>query len=118
MSRKKKIDDTMIIEAAKRCRDAINEKKGEKIMLLDLRKVSSYLDYFLIANGNSRTHLRSLAKDVQKFFADTGLVSRGVSDLSSEWIVLDYSEIVVHLFTEEARSFYDLEKLWADAARL
>jgi ribosome-associated protein len=115
---KKKIDDKMLISYAKGCRDMIIDKKGEKVSLLDLRGVSSYLDYFLICTGTSRTHLRSLAKETQRYFAEQSLISRGITDLSSDWIILDYSEIVVHLFTEETRAYYDLDKLWSDAKKM
>ena len=72
---------------------ALDEKKGQDIKLLRIDRVSSLADYFLICTGTSNTH-----------------VNRGNS-----WELLDFGSIVVHVFTEEARKFYDLERLWADA---
>jgi ribosome-associated protein len=113
-----KITDALLIKYSKSLRSLLDEKKGENISLLDLRKVNSFLDYFIICTGTSPAHLRSMAKDVQRFFADKDIKLRGMSDLSSDWVVLDYSEIVIHLFSLEARGYYDLDKLWSDAVRL
>jgi ribosome-associated protein len=113
-----KITDALLIKYAKSLRGLLDEKKGENISLLDLRTVNSFLDYFIICTGTSPAHLRSMAKDVQRFFSDKDIKLRGMSDLSSDWVVLDYSEIVIHLFSQEARGYYDLDKLWSDAVRL
>ncbi len=103
------------IEAGRNVIRAISEKKGEEIIFLDLRKVNSYLDYFLIASGSSKLHLRSLSRAVQKTLADEGYGLRGKPEIDTEWIVLDYGELIIHLFSPESRSYYDLERLWADA---
>jgi ribosome-associated protein len=112
------MDDKRIIEIASECCDLLIEKKGEKISLLDLRKVNSFLDYFIICTGNSRVHGRSLAREVERFFSSVPFKVRSIGDLSSDWIILDYNEIVVHIFTEEMRSYYDLDRLWSDAERI
>lgn len=116
--RKNKITEKFILDAAKRCAAALSEKKGEDIILLDLKEVNSYLDYFLIATGNSLLHCRALAKEVQRFMHETGLPERTRPKLDSGWIVLDYNEIVVHVFTRELRDYYQLEYLWADSMRV
>ena len=112
------MNDERIIEIARQCRDLLSEKKGENVSLLDLRKVNSFLDYFILCTGNSRIHGRSLAKEVERFFASIPYKGRSISDLSSDWIILDYNEIVVHIFTEEMRSYYDLDRLWSDAEKI
>ncbi len=104
-----------IVETARKCARMMSEKKAKDIVLMDLRRVNNYLDYFLLATGNSVIHCRSLAKEVQKALAMSNVKSRNKSNLDSEWIVLDYNEIVVHIFTQETRDFYQLEKLWGDA---
>lgn len=96
----------------------LDEKKALDPVFIDLRKVNTYLDYFLIATGNSQIHCRALARDISKFLYGKGLKEHGTHDLSSEWIILDFGGLIVHLFTEEMRSFYQLEKLWADAETL
>ena len=95
---------------------ALDEKKGIDIKLLKIDRVSSLADYFLICTGTSNTHVKTLCD-----YAEFTLENLGEPLLGREghrgnaWELLDYGTIVVHVFTEEARKFYDLERLWADA---
>ena len=95
---------------------ALDEKKGQDIKLLRIDRVSSLADYFLICTGTSSTHVKTLCD-----YAEYTLDQLGEPMLSREghrgnsWELLDYGTIVVHVFTEDARKFYDLERLWADA---
>ena len=95
---------------------ALDDKKGQNIKLLKIDRVSSLADYFLICTGTSSTHVKTLCD-----YAEYTLEQLGETMLSREghrgnsWELLDYGSIVVHVFTEEARRFYDLERLWADA---
>ena len=95
---------------------ALEDKKAEDITLIDIAKVSVLADYFLICTGTSGTHVKTLCD-----YAEYTLEQLGEQMLSREghrgnsWELLDYGSIVVHVFTEEARKFYDLERLWADA---
>ena len=103
---------TVAYETAK----ALDEKKGVGIKLLKIDRVSSLADYFLICTGTSNTHVKTLCD-----FAEYTLTEMGETMLGREghrgnsWELLDYGTIVVHVFTDEARKFYDLERLWADA---
>lgn len=98
---------------------ALDEKKGRDIKLLKIDKISSLADYFLICTGTSNTHVKTLCD-----YAEYTLENLGESMLSREghrgnsWELLDYGTIVVHVFTEEARKFYALERLWADAQEI
>ena len=98
---------------------ALDEKKGMNIKLLKIDRVSSLADYFLICTGTSNTHVRTLCD-----FAEYTLEELGEPMLGREghrgnsWELLDYGTIVVHVFTEEAREFYSLERLWADAEEI
>ena len=98
---------------------ALDEKKGIDIKLLKIDRVSSLADYFLICTGTSNTHVKTLCD-----YAEYTLENLGETMLSREghrgnaWELLDYGTIVVHVFTEEARKFYDLERLWADAEQI
>ena len=98
---------------------ALDEKKGIDIKLLKIDRVSSLADYFLICTGTSNTHVKTLCD-----YAEFTLENLGETMLSREghrgnaWELLDYGTIVVHVFTEEARKFYDLERLWADAEQI
>ena len=94
---------------------ALDEKKGQNIKLLRIDEVSSLADYFLICTGTSNTHVKTLCD-----YAEYTLEQLGEKLLSREghrgnsWELLDYGSIVVHVFTEEAREFYALERLWSD----
>ena len=98
---------------------ALDEKKGIDIKLLKIDKVSSLADYFLICTGTSNTHVKTLCD-----YAEYTLEQLGEKLLGREghrgnsWVLLDFGSIVVHVFTEEARKFYDLERLWADAEQV
>lgn len=98
---------------------ALDSKKGMDIKLLKIDKVSSLADYFLICTGTSNTHVKTLCD-----YAEYTLEQLGESLLSREghrgnsWELLDYGSIVVHVFTQEARAFYGLERLWADAEQI
>ena len=95
---------------------ALDSKKGMDIKLLKIDRVSSLADYFLICTGTSNTHVKTLCD-----YAEYTLEQLGEKLLGREghrgnsWELLDYGTIVVHVFTDEARKFYDLERLWADA---
>ena len=95
---------------------ALDEKKGIDIKLLKIDRVSTLADYFLICTGTSNTHVKTLCD-----FAEYTLTEMGEPMLGREghrgnaWELLDFGTIVVHVFTDEARKFYDLERLWADA---
>lgn len=105
-----------IVEITRRCARLLGDRKGADIVIIDLREVNSYLDYFLIATGNSRVHCRAMARELEKFMRENGRRALNNPDLESGWIILDFSELIVHIFTEEMRGYYQLEKLWGDAA--
>ena len=95
---------------------ALDEKKGMDIKLLKIDRVSTLADYFLICTGTSNTHVKTLCD-----YAEYTLEQLGEPMLGREghrgnaWELLDFGTIVIHVFTDEARKFYDLERLWADA---
>ena len=95
---------------------ALDSKKGMNIKLLKIDKVSSLADHFLICTGTSNTHVKTLCD-----FAEYTMEQLGETLLGREghrgntWELLDYGTLVIHVFTDEARQFYDLERLWADA---
>lgn len=107
-----------MVEIFRECARLLSDKKGAEIVFLDMRDVNSYLDYFLIATGNSRIHCRSLARELEKFVYGRGLRVRNRPDYESGWIILDCGELIVHIFTQELREYYQLEKLWGDAKRI
>ena len=95
---------------------ALDEKKGMNIKLLKIDKVSSLADYFLICTSTSNTHVRTLCDYAEYTLEQLGEPMLGrEGHRGNSWELLDYGTIVVHVFTEEAREFYSLERLWADA---
>ncbi len=97
--------------------EALLEKKAEEVRVLDVRKLTTLTDYFIICHGGSDTQIRALANNVtEKIKEQTGEhVWRKEGLESKKWVVLDYVDVVVHIFNEETRSFYALEKMWNDA---
>lgn len=98
--------------------DALDDKRAKDILVLDLQSVSDTLDYFVVATGESSLQLKAMEDGIREKLKDQGILPKGVEGPSSRWILLDYGLIVVHLMSPEARSFYDLEGLWADASPL
>ena len=95
---------------------ALDEKKGQDIKLLRIDRVSSLADYFLICTGTSNTHVKTLCDYAEYVLTEMGEPMLGrEGHRGNSWELLDFGSIVVHVFTEEARKFYDLERLWADA---
>ena len=95
---------------------ALDEKKGMDIRLLKIDKVSSLADYFLICTGTSNTHVKTLCDYAEYTLENLGETMLGrEGHRGNSWELLDFGSVVVHVFTDEARRFYDLERLWADA---
>ena len=98
---------------------ALDEKKGMDIKLLKIDRVSSLADYFLICTGTSNTHVRTLCDYAEYTMEQLGEPMLGrEGHRGNSWELLDFGSIVVHVFTPEARQFYDLERLWADAEEI
>ena len=109
-------DASEILVAALR---AACDKKARDMVVLDLRKVASFTDYFLISTGASTRQARTISDSVEQALRAAGrrpMHSEGYSN--GEWILLDYGDLIVHTFVEATRKFYDLERLWRDAERV
>ncbi len=92
------------------------EKKASKIKILDLRKLTDITDYFVICSAEVALHARAIADHITENLENKGIKSwHSEGYQSSRWILLDYVDVVVHIFLEESREFYGLEKLWGDA---
>ena len=102
----------MIVEKAV---DILDGKKARDINVIDIQSVSILADYFIVCNGTSSTHIKALADEVEVKLAEMGVrfIHKEGYD-SARWILLDYGEVVLHIFHEEDRSFYNLERLWRD----
>ena len=106
-------------EVAALAAKALDSKKGVDIRLLGITDISTLADYFLICTATSNTHVRALCDAVEEAMDAAGeeLHSRE-GHRSGTWVLLDYGCVVIHVFTEETRQFYDLERLWQDAVQI
>jgi ribosome-associated protein len=96
--------------------DAIDDKLGKDIAIINIGKVSSLCDYFVIASAPSQRQIKAIADSVEEKMTELNIEPRGKEGYSSQaWIILDYGDVMVHIFNEENRGFYNLEKLWKDA---
>jgi len=103
------------VEILKNCYKILNEKKSEDIVIMNLSEINSFFDYFIVTTGNSHIHCKSLARDLRNYLLSIGLNEGSKPDYDSGWVILDFNDIIIHIFTEELREYYQLEKLWADS---
>lgn len=109
----------MLRAALARAAHAALEKKAADVVALDLRRLSSFTDYFLLASGHNQKQLVAIADAVLETLRQEGHRPDHVEGYPrQEWILLDYDDFVVHLFTPRTRSFYGLERLWGEASRI
>lgn len=94
---------------------ALSDKKGEDIKVIEIGKLSTVADYFIIANGSNAPHVESLVDNVEEELLKENIHPERIEGVkSSGWILMDYSDVVVHVFAKEDRLFYDLERIWRD----
>lgn len=94
----------------------IDDEKGEQILALDVRGICNFTDYFVICNGLTRPHQRKIGQTIQLMMKDAGYdCASAVGYNDTDWVALDFHTIVVHIFTNETREYYSLERLWGDA---
>ncbi|MGD0088039.1 MAG: ribosome silencing factor [Verrucomicrobiota bacterium] len=100
------------------CREFADNRKAENIVILDVRKISSVTDFFVIASGTSEPHLRAIVEEITGRVRDeAGQRPRAVDGtVHGAWVVLDYFDVIVHVMRQDVRERYDLEGLWGDAA--
>ena len=100
------------------CGGNLEDKKATDIVGMDLTKVSESLDYFIIATANSQPQLNALERNIAEKLLEIGVRPSSIEGPSPRWVLVNLGAIIVHLMTQEARDFYDLEGLWADADRI
>jgi len=105
---------------AQLCRDFADNKKAENIVILDVRKLSSVTDYFIIASGTSEPHLRAIVEEVTSRLREEHGVRplRTDGSIHGAWVVMDFFDVIVHVMRADVRERYDLESLWGDAKRV
>lgn len=96
--------------------EVMNDKKAKDVVVLDLRGVCSVTDFFVIGTGTSSVHIGAIADGVMEALKDQGIAPRHTEGMKEgRWVLLDYGDVVVHIFAEREREFYALERLWRDA---
>jgi len=116
---KKKLRKKSSREIARICVRTAIEKKAEDPVILDVRKLCSFADYFVIMSGRSTRHVQGLADAIESELRSKRLSTSKAEGLNEgTWVLLDYNDIVVHIFYSETRKFYDIEGLWHDAPRV
>lgn len=103
------------LELTKEIVKVLDDKKAIDIKTIHITEYSIVADYFVIANGTSNTHVKSLAEEVEFKLGELGVKPSHIEGRATGWILLDYGSVIVHIFTPESREYYNLERLWSDA---
>lgn len=99
--------------------DALEDKKGEQVQILEITEITMLADYFIITNGNNPSQIQSLVDNVEEALEKEGLFKKRIEGKRDcGWILMDYGDIVVHIFSKEDREFYDLERIWKDGKNI
>ncbi|MBE7051719.1 MAG: ribosome silencing factor [Ruminococcaceae bacterium] len=97
----------------------MDSKKASDIKALDISSVTTMADYFVICQGNSGTQMKAIAEEIEEKLSEQGINPIGREGMSTAyWILMDYSEVIVHIFNSESRGFYSIENLWSDATEV
>ncbi len=107
------------LEMAKEAAKTLNEKKGMDIRILRINDISSIADYFVFATGTSNTHVNALADETEFHLKQIGITPHHMEGYrANSWVLIDYGEVIVHVFTDESRQYYDLDRLWQDGEQI
>ena len=102
-------------EIAKLAITALEDKKAEDIKVIDISEVSVIADYFIIANGTNRSQIQTLSDHVEETLGKAGVTLKQVEGYdNANWVLLDFHDVIIHIFDKENRLFYDLERIWRD----
>jgi len=105
-----------VVDLAKRIAEAASEKQASDVVLLDIRKVCSFADYFIICSGESERQIQAIGDAVAEVLAQEGVaLHHREGDANSGWVLLDLGDIIVHIFSQFEREYYQLENLWSKA---
>lgn len=106
-------------EMARLAVEALEDKKAVDVRILVIGQISTLADYFIIASGNNRNQVQAMADNVDEVLAKAGYQAKQTEGYrNANWILLDYGDVVIHLFDEENRLFYDLERIWRDGEEI
>ncbi len=106
---------SITLEMTKTAVQALEDKKGEDIQIIDIGELSPIADYFILASGSNRSQIQAMADAVEEKMHTNGHRLKQIEGYDgANWILLDYYDVVVHIFDRDSRIFYDLERIWAD----
>lgn len=106
-------------EILKTIYDALDDKKANNIVILDISEISEITDYFVICSGSNQNQVQAISDNVEEELAKKDIKGKKIEGFkNAEWILMDYSDFVIHIFSDEQREFYGLEKIWSDAKRV
>lgn len=108
----------MSLDIVKKIVKALDDKKGNDIQVIKIEELTIVADYFVICTANSNTHVRALADEVEYQLEEAGIKADHIEGRATGWVLLEYHGVVVHIFLEEARNYYNLERLWEDAKKI
>lgn len=101
------------------CINASLQKKAKDLVILNVKEISAFADYFLICSGTSDRQLRAIAAAIEENLKIAGITPLGIEgEAAGQWILMDYDDVIIHIFLETVRTFYDLERLWSEAPRM
>jgi len=101
------------------CGNAALKKKAFDLLVLDISESSSFADYFILCSGNSNRQVQAIASSIELDLKKQGIYPLGIEGFNEgTWILLDYDEVIIHVFYQPVREFYELERLWADAPKI
>ena len=102
-------------EMARIAVEALEDKKANDVRIIDIEKISTIADYFIIAGGTNRNQVQAMSDEIEERLGKTGTAPKHIEGYAgANWILMDYGDIVIHIFDEENRVFYDLERIWRD----
>ncbi len=108
----------MSLDLVKKIVKALDDKKGNDIEVIKIDELTIVADYFVIVTANSNTHVRALADEVEYQLGEEGIKTDHIEGRATGWILMEYPGVVVHIFIEESRNYYNLERLWEDGKKL
>lgn len=101
------------------CVNASLKKKAKDLIILNVKELSSFADYFIICSGTSDRQVQAIASSIQENLKEFGIIPLGVEgERLGKWVLMDYNDVIIHIFYEPIRLFYDIERLWSDAPRM
>jgi ribosome-associated protein len=113
------MSDLSIKDIALLAADAADDKKAEDIEILDVQGLTVIADYFVICSGNSDQQVRAIARAIDEKLSEKGIEPERMAGMNdARWVLIDYADVIVHVFHKREREYYDLERLWSDAEKI